>query len=58
MKYYILYNPMAGNGSAKEDAVKLAEKLGMYLLPDVFFIDKETQTMHLFYALSKTMYSS
>ena len=27
MKYYILYNPVAGNGSAKEDAIKLAEKL-------------------------------
>ena len=40
-----------------EPSVRLAEKLGMYLLPDVFYIDRETQVMHLFYALSRTMYS-
>lgn len=28
MKYYILYNPSAGNGTAKEDASKLSEQLG------------------------------
>lgn len=36
MKYYILYNPKAGNCSAKEDAKQLAEKLGS---PDVDYID-------------------
>ena len=36
MKYYILYNPKAGNGSVKEDAKQLAEKLGS---PDVDYID-------------------
>jgi len=42
--------------SDNEPSMRLAEKLGMYLLPDVFYIDRETQVMHLFYALSKTMY--
>lgn len=43
--------------SGNEPSMHLAEKLGMYLLPDVFYIDRETHVMHLFYALSKTMYS-
>ena len=39
MKYYILYNPKAGNGSAKEDALKLAEKLNC---TDVDYMDVTT----------------
>lgn len=39
MKYYILYNPKAGNGSAKEAALKLAEKLNC---TDVDYIDVTT----------------
>ena len=39
MRYYILYNPMAGNSSAKEDAVKLAEKLDC---SEVDYIDVTT----------------
>ena len=39
MKYYILYNPVAGHGSAKESATKLAEKLNC---SDVDYIDVTT----------------
>ena len=39
MKYYILYNPKAGNGNAKESAEKLAEKLNC---SDVAYMDVTT----------------